>query len=158
MASWTCGQSQGMRIQPRCAGPAASACVRSDNGQHQRVCTALATLQAANAKGSSAWSPALGCDVNMARCHQLHRRVAAHAAGGYVPSPLDPNMQVAQSAVVAFALMALPAAWWFIVVPTSRRKLATGKRRGVPYCLTWPGSLASSAGVAVCQAVQDVSR
>ena len=48
----------------------------------------------------------------------------------YTPSPMDPSMQAAQTAVVAFALFALPVTWWLIVVPTSRKKLATDKRKG----------------------------
>lgn len=57
-------------------------------------------------------------------------RNVASAASEYVPSPLDPSVVAAQVAVILFIAAALPTAWWLIVVPTSRKKLATDKRRG----------------------------
>jgi hypothetical protein len=57
---------------------------------------------------------------------------------GYVPSPVDPSTQAAQALVVVFAFIALPAAWWLVVVPTSRKKLATDKRKGASLQSTIP--------------------
>lgn len=57
-------------------------------------------------------------------------RNVASAASEYVPSPLDPSVVAAQVAVILFIAAALPTAWWLVVVPTSRKKLATDKRRG----------------------------
>jgi hypothetical protein len=56
--------------------------------------------------------------------------VQCHAT--YVPSPLDPALQASQTAVAVFIVSCLPAAWWLIVVPSSRKKLARDKRRGAP--------------------------
>lgn len=58
------------------------------------------------------------------------RRNITPAAAEYVPSPLDPSTQAAQVGVILFIASALPAAWWLIVVPTSRKKLARDKRKG----------------------------
>lgn len=55
------------------------------------------------------------------------------SAAEYVPSPLDPSVAAAQVAVILFIATALPAAWWLIVVPTSRGKLAKDKRRGARF-------------------------
>eukprot|EP00892_Ulva_mutabilis_P001296 jgi/Ulvmu1/11167/UM072_0003.1 len=52
------------------------------------------------------------------------------AAADYVPSPLDPSVAASQISVIVFIATALPAAWWLIVVPTSRKKLAKDKRKG----------------------------
>lgn len=52
----------------------------------------------------------------------------------YVPSPLDPTIQAAQlgSAVAAFSLLFV---WWYVVVPSARKKLSKDKRKGTPLLL-----------------------
>lgn len=98
----------------------------------------IATLQAMETQIWALRTAATSCHSDSNGTHIAHQHSSAGAhprrscvcARAYTPSPLDPSMQAAQTAVVLFALVALPATWWLIVVPTSRKKLATDKRKG----------------------------
>ena len=108
-------------VKPSCAP-----CRRASRSGRAPAGTACATSRGEQANPAAWHAPS--AQVRAIASTSGRGRVAC--ADAYVPSPLDPTVQAAQAAVALFALVALPTIWWTIVVPTSRKKLATDKRKG----------------------------